>query len=154
MQHPCSGFRTLCGLARPDEVVRSEVRRSEGAHLVVSVGIRTRGQDRVEGAADTHTAPVQHMCVDHGRLYAPVAKELLDGPDVVAIFEQVSCEAVSEGVTGHLLGDAAGSGSAFHGALNRGRVSVKPPQCPRLRISDHGRGREDELPTQLRTRPW
>ena len=40
----------------------------------------------------------QDKGVDHGRLDAPVAEELLDGADVVVIFQQVGGEGVAEGI--------------------------------------------------------
>ena len=39
---------------------------------------------------------VENMSVNHGCAYVAVAKEFLDGADVVAIFEQVGCKGEAE----------------------------------------------------------
>jgi hypothetical protein len=49
----------------------------------------------VQRAPHAATSPVQHVGVDHGRSYAPVAQELLDGADVVAILEKMCGEGVA-----------------------------------------------------------
>jgi hypothetical protein len=41
---------------------------------------------------------IQNMGVNHGRSHIPVPQELLHGPDVVAIFEQVGCKRMPERV--------------------------------------------------------
>jgi hypothetical protein len=42
---------------------------------------------RVEGTADGEAAPVEHVGVDHSGLDVFVAREFLDGADVVSIFK-------------------------------------------------------------------
>lgn len=58
------------------------------------------GQDAVRGAAHRAAPPVQDMGVDHRGAHILVAQELLDGPDVVAILEEVGGKGVSERVRG------------------------------------------------------
>ena len=52
-----------------------------------------------------HSEPpaLEHMGVDHRRFDVLVAEQLLDGPNVVAIFEKVGGEAVAEGMRGNRL---------------------------------------------------
>jgi len=45
-------------------------------------------------APDSHTAPVQHMGIDHGGSYVLVPEELLDCSNVIAVLKQVCCEGV------------------------------------------------------------
>ena len=45
------------------------------------------------------------MGVDHRRLDLLKAKHLLNGADVIPVFEQKCCEGVPEGVAGGMLGD-------------------------------------------------
>ena len=49
----------------------------------------------VHGAADAEATPVEDVSVDHRRGDAPVAQELLDGPDVVACLEEMGGEGVA-----------------------------------------------------------
>jgi hypothetical protein len=49
---------------------------------------------------------LEHMSVDHGRLHILVAQELLDRPDLGAVFEKVRGERVPQAVTARVLVDA------------------------------------------------
>ena len=57
-------------------------------------------REQVERASHAAPAAVEDVRVDHGGLDAPVAEELLDGPDVVSILEQMGRERVAKGVAG------------------------------------------------------
>jgi len=46
------------------------------------------------------------MGIDLGGLDVAVAEELLDGPDIVAVLEQVGGEGVPEGMAAYSLGDS------------------------------------------------
>ena len=41
----------------------------------------------VERAPDAKPILGSHVCVNHGGLYAGVAEQLLNGPDIVALFQ-------------------------------------------------------------------
>ena len=62
--------------------------------------------DGVKGASNTPASSVQNMGVDHGSGHVAVAEQLLDGPDIVAMFKEVGGKGVSEGMAGGGLGDA------------------------------------------------
>ena len=49
----------------------------------------------IQGAADGRGAGVRDVDVDHGGGHVTVAEQLLDGADVVAVFEQVGGERVT-----------------------------------------------------------
>jgi hypothetical protein len=49
---------------------------------------------------------IQDMGVNHGRADVVVAKEFLDGPDVVSVFQQVGGERVTKAVAGGPLGNS------------------------------------------------
>jgi hypothetical protein len=49
-------------------------------------------RERVSGAPNTVTAPIQYVRVDFGRLYILVSKQFLDSPYVVVIGQQVRGE--------------------------------------------------------------
>ena len=57
----------------------------------------------VQGTADTSTAPVEDVGVDHGGGDVAVAEELLDGSDVVAALEEVGREGMAKRVAGRPL---------------------------------------------------
>ena len=54
----------------------------------------------VRRAPHPATTAVQDVCVDHSRADVLVAEELLDGPDVVAVLQEVGRERVPQRVTG------------------------------------------------------
>ena len=49
---------------------------------------------------DGQGATIEHMRIDHGGLDVLVAEQFLDCADVVAIFQQVGGEGMTEGVRG------------------------------------------------------
>ena len=67
---------------------------------------------------------MQDVGVDLGGFDVFVAEEFLDGADVVAGFEQVGGEAVTEGVTAGGFDDAAGFDGGMDGALEVGIVGM------------------------------
>jgi hypothetical protein len=46
----------------------------------------------IRGAPDGGGAAVEDVSVDHGRGDVAVAEQLLHGPDVMAVLEQMRCE--------------------------------------------------------------
>ena len=67
----------------------------------------------IEGAGNPAPAPVEDMGVDHGGSDIGVSEQLLDGSDVVAVFDEMGGEGMAEGVAGAVFGDAG----AFRAAL-------------------------------------
>ena len=57
-------------------------------------------------AVDGQGAAVEYVSVNHGRADVTVTKKLLDGSDVVAIFQEVGGEGVPEGMAAGGFGDA------------------------------------------------
>ena len=78
-----------------------------------------------------------------------MAKELLDGADVVASFEEVGGEGVAEGVAGGMLGDGCALNGGVEGALDDGFVEVVAPcfACGLVGVTTGSR--EEPLPTEL-----
>lgn len=74
-----------------------------------------------------HAALVEHVGVNHRGVDASESEQFLDGPDVVAILEQVRGERVPERVACHPLGDSASSRGVFHRALYQRLVKVDVP---------------------------
>jgi hypothetical protein len=62
--------------------------------------------------------------VDHGGAHVFVAKQFLNGADVVAVFQQVGGEGMPQRVGGDGLLDLCGYGGPADGALNDGFVQV------------------------------
>jgi len=71
----------------------------------------------IERAADAEGAAIEDVGVDHGGRDVAVAQKLLDGPDVVAGFEQVRGEAVAEAMAAGGLADSSLSHSGVEGSL-------------------------------------
>ncbi len=71
---------------------------SLGCYLVSVYHPRGRGSPQgIDRAPDAPSAPVQDMGVDHGRLDVFVREQLLNGPDVVPVLQQVCREGMAEG---------------------------------------------------------
>lgn len=68
-----------------------------GCFIISRTGITSQTVSR---AADTTSASVQDVRVDHCRANVFVAQEFLHGTNVVAIGQQVSREGMAKGVTG------------------------------------------------------
>jgi len=69
----------------------------------------------VEGAFDGGGASIENVGVDHGGFNVFVTKQFLDGADIVAIFQEVGGEGVSENVRGDMFVDASLFCSSFEG---------------------------------------
>ena len=62
----------------------------------IASGTAGTGPELIERAPYTPAALVQDVRVNHRRADVAVAEQLLDGPDVVAGFEQVGCEGMAQ----------------------------------------------------------
>lgn len=60
-----------------------------------------------------------------------MAKQLLDGADVIVILQQVRREAVAKGVAGHALLQAGGTGGGADSPLQAAFVEVMAARGPR-----------------------
>jgi hypothetical protein len=106
----------------------------------------------VKRAPDATAATIEDVGVDHGRADVAVAQQFLDGPDVVAGFQQVCGERMPQGVTARRLrnpGCAEGDGER---TLDRGLMQVMAPTPAGERVSIEASGREDPLPGPLALR--
>ena len=72
---------------------------------------------RVQGAADAAAAAVEDMGVDHGGADVAVTQELLNRADVVAVFQEMRREGVSQGVAAGGFGDSGSLKRLLEGAL-------------------------------------
>ena len=84
----------------------------------------------VRRASDRARAPVQDVSVDHGRADVVVAQELLDRPDVVAIFQQMGGERVAKRVTVYPFGSTRAKGCRLHRALQNRLVKMMAAALP------------------------
>jgi hypothetical protein len=103
----------------------------------------------VGGASDAGWSQIEDVRVDHRGADVTVAEELLHGPDVVVVLEQVGGERVSEGVAGGDLGNARGTDGVLHGTLENGFVQMVAATLPAETIHVESRGGEDPLPRPL-----
>ncbi len=67
------------------------------------------------------------MGVDSSRADIPVAQKLLDGPDIIAIFQQMGGKEVPKSVTAFGFGNTCFSNGLFHRSLRIGFVIVVFP---------------------------
>jgi hypothetical protein len=66
--------------------------------VTLRAATRSRPENPIRGAAHTGRAPAEDMGVDHGGGHVSVPQELLDGPDVLAVLQQMRGEPVSCGL--------------------------------------------------------
>jgi hypothetical protein len=79
-----------------------------------------------------------------------VTEELLQGPDVGAVLEQVHGEGVSQGVTARPLGDSRDEHGLTDGLLDYGFVKVMAPLLAGLAVHAVTGSRKHPLPAQSR----
>ena len=104
----------------------------------------------VEWAPYAATAgSLEHVSVDHGRLHIRVAEQLLDRPDVVAIFEKMRRERVPQAVTDRVLVDAHLPHRLLHCSLYGRLIQMMPSLDPAPGIDGQPRRREEILPAEL-----
>ena len=93
------------------------------------------------------------MCIDHRRLDAAVAQDLLDRPDVVAALQEVGGEGVAQGVAGRVLEDPGRAAGVVKGPLDASLVKVMTPVLATPRVLGETRPGKDVLPSPFAGRP-
>ena len=72
---------------------------------------RSESGNSRQGALHTHRPLVHHMRIDHGGTNIAVAEQLLNGADVVAVFQQMRGETMAQRMTtGMLINPGPGFG--------------------------------------------
>ena len=61
--------------------------------------------EAISRAVDSPTASVQDMGVDHRRAHVLVAQQLLDGPTIIPVLQQVGRKGVAKRMTACWFGD-------------------------------------------------
>jgi hypothetical protein len=84
--------------------------------------------------AHNEAGTVQDVRVNHRRLDIAVPEKFLDRPYVRSRFEQMSGEAVTQGMAAHRFRDADPQSRRFHRSLERRLVEMVPPDLARARI--------------------
>ncbi len=109
-------------------------------------GARARPEQPVRRTPHGGRAAVEDMRVDHRRRHIGVSEQVLHGADVVAVFEQVGGEAVSEGVAGGAFAESRGDDGLVDGVLQDRLVEMVPGGLAGFGVQvGAGRG-EDPLP--------
>jgi len=75
-----------------------------------------------------------------------MAEQFLDGTDVVALFEEVGSEGMSEGVAACVLGAAGAIDGDFDCALKDGWIDMVSEHFTGIDVDAESGGGEDELP--------
>ena len=65
---------------------------------ILTPSCRLPSSETVHGAVDPLPAMVQHVGVDHRRLYIPMPEEFLNGADVISTLQELSSEGMTEGM--------------------------------------------------------
>ena len=50
------------------------------------------GLQTVDRTPDAERPAIEHVCVDHRRAHVPMAEQLLDGPNVITVLEEMRRE--------------------------------------------------------------
>lgn len=92
------------------------------------------------------STPIQYVGLDHCGLHVLVSQQLLDGPNIVPILQEVRRKGVPEGVTRGEFGQPSPSHRPLDGPLDDGLMQMMP--VPRRCATVHvvRRGGRDPLP--------
>lgn len=89
----------------------------------------------IERADHAELVPGSNMRVDHRRAHVGVTEQLLYGPDVVSVLQEVRRKAVPQGVNTRALGNTASLNRAVEGTLEGGGVHVISSRRSAARIN-------------------
>ncbi len=82
--------------------------------------------ERIQRAVYRKPALVKDVGIDHSGAHIFMAEEVLDGPDVVAVFQEMGGETVAEGMRGALFGDSRLPDGGFDGTLGGSGIEMMP----------------------------
>lgn len=100
----------------------------------------------IERAAHPAPAFVQHMGIDHRRFHILVSQQLLDRPNVIAIFQQVGSETMAQRMARDAVGEGQALGRASHCSLKTTFIQVMATESPAAGIGGRLLGGEDIRP--------
>ncbi len=100
----------------------------------------------IHRAMDPSTSPIEDVGVHHRGAYIPVSEQLLNCPDVVAVFKQMRGKGVSEGVAGGPLDNPWFSHAFLDGALDGRFMNMMASLVAGLLIDPPMVGGEHVLP--------
>lgn len=107
------------------------------------------GPRSIERADHSSASSVEDMRVDHGRLHALMSEELLNGSNVVPIFQQVCRERMTKRVRGHPFREPDPKCGLANGLLHYRLVEVVSVPNAGLRVGVVGSGRKYPLPRPI-----
>jgi hypothetical protein len=111
-------------------------------------------EEVVEGAADAEAAAIEDVGVDHGGADVGMTEQLLDRADVVAPFEEVRREAVTQGMAAGGFGEACRLCGAADGALQNGFMLMVAAPFSGDRVEVVAGRREYPLPGPVARSAW
>lgn len=106
----------------------------------------------VERTQHALAAAVQHVRVDLRGAHIAVAEQFLHRTDVVAVFQQVRCKAVSQRVAARRFENCARAHRGFYRALHRRFVQMMPPPDAGSGVHARPRCRKQKLPGEFAAR--
>ena len=88
----------------------------------------------IQRTTDPMPSTIQDMRIDHCRLDALMAQDLLDRPDVVTALEEMRREGVPQGVAGRVLDHSGGPARVVKGPLEGSLMEMMTTAlaCPRV----------------------
>src|SRR5262249_51197465 len=109
----------------------------------------TEDSELIQRARHGLAAAIEHVRVNHRRLHAGMAQQLLHRANVIPGLQQVRREGVSQGMRRGALADAGLEDRGAEGAGHRTFVQMPADLLDRVRVRTERRGREDELPAEI-----
>ncbi len=111
--------------------------------------------ERVHGTTNAAAAGLlQDVRIDHGRLDVGVAEELLDCADVVAVFQEVRGEGVTQGVAAGIFLDARGLDGSLCRPLYCRFLEVMSSLDSAPRVDGSSGGGKDVLSRDFASGAW
>jgi hypothetical protein len=113
-----------------------------------------RNHSSIQRTQDPAGAAIEDVGIDLGRGDIPVSEQLLDGPDVIAHFEQVGCERMPQGMRAQWLDDARTKTRRLQSTRQDGVVEVMTTLDAIVRIDRPLYGRKHVLPAEVTRCRW
>ena len=95
---------------------------------------RLSGRLQIKRTAHALASTIEHVRVDHSRLYVPVSEQLVNRSIIVAALQQVGGKAVAKSVTATGFLNPGRTHRRAHGSLQRLLINMMSANNPRSRV--------------------
>jgi hypothetical protein len=142
------------GVARRGDPGSGDSRRNVRSHNTrVRCRIPMTGAPAPGSDAHASAATIEYVRVDHGRARICMAKQFLNGANIVTIMKQMGSKTVAQRMDGNRFRDARLFNSFFQSALHSTLIQVMAPHDSRAGIRRHVGSWKHPMPGPRLRRP-